>query len=61
MAAPEANQLSLISLTPNFSWVGVTSGELQPLQRFSTAAARTDQVEKTVETVGARAGPHPPN
>ena len=60
-SSPEANQPFLISLTPNFSWVRVASGEVEPLQRFSTVAARTGQVEKTVETVGARAGLHPPN
>jgi hypothetical protein len=53
--------LCLISLTPNFSWVGIAPGELQPLQRFSPATTRTGLVEKTAEAVGVRAGQHPPN
>jgi hypothetical protein len=61
MAAPEAHQPFPISLTPNFSWVWVELEESQPLQRFSTASAPTGQVEKTVETVGGGAGPHPPH
>ena len=61
MAAPEAHRPFPVSLTPNFSWVWIELEEAQPLQRFSTAAARTGQVEKAVETVGEGAGPHPPN
>jgi hypothetical protein len=61
MAAPETHQAFPISFTPNFSWVWVEPEEPQPLQRFSTAAARADQVERIVATVGGGASPQPPN
>ena len=61
IAAPRRTSRFLVSLTPNFSWVGFAPGELQPLQRFALPGLSEPPLWKTAEAVGARASLHPPN